>query len=576
MSNTDLLGQLLLSLEQHDADLFKRLYPALSKQTVQSHPIQAIELAYALLGKKRFEEAAGIAYALLEKNGKSGPLLSFLACVHLRAGDFRAASELYSKAAVIGLDAIGQAEYAFSEAKLRRTECAISLYKKALKQGHPDPDFVKAKLHHQLQLGCMWGELEEIEPELRASLRIGASAVDPFAFQASTSRPEELLLAARNFATRNGIKRVIGDVQKREKRWSSSRALRLGFFSGEFRSQATGFLVVGLIEQLHQLGISVLLIDNGYDDKSEVSKRLRRAATVLDISRLGDEEARLAVRRQNLDFVFDLNGYFGRGRNKLFTKPIADHHVNFLGFPGTLGSDAYDCIVGDFVVTPKGDEASFAERILRMPCCYQPNDILSSDDLKAITERTVRDDTVRYACLNNTYKITRSVFDAWLEILLKVNDSRLILLEDNSLAKSQLVSYAASRGIAEYRLEFWGRVPRADHLRRHDNIDLFLDTSPMGAHTTASDALRRGVPVLTKMGTTFPSRVAASQLTTLGLGDLVVESAMGYVEEAVHFGESLTYRRTIQSRYSAAILSDRILFQPEVYAASFLQTLRSA
>jgi tetratricopeptide (TPR) repeat protein len=256
MSNTDLLGQLLLSLEQHDADLFKRLYPALSKQTVQSHPIQAIELAYALLGKKRFEEAAGIAYALLEKNGKSAPLLSFLARVHLRAGDFRAASELYSKAAVIGLDAIGQAEYAFSEAKLRRTECAISLYKKALKQGHPDPDFVKAKLHHQLQLGCMWGELEEIEPELRASLRIGASAVDPFAFQASTSRPEELLLAARNFATRNGIKRVIGDVQKREKRWSSSRALRLGFFSGEFRSQATGFLVVGLMEQFEPPRVS--------------------------------------------------------------------------------------------------------------------------------------------------------------------------------------------------------------------------------------------------------------------------------------------------------------------------------
>jgi predicted O-linked N-acetylglucosamine transferase (SPINDLY family) len=250
---------------------------------------------------------------------------------------------------------------------------------------------------------------------------------------------------------------------------------------------------------------------------------------------LSDLEVAQRIRAMNIDVLVNLNGYFGEARPGVFAYRPAPVQVNYLGFPGTIGADSIDYLLADRIVIPESSRQHYTEKIVYLPECYQANDRERPISARPMTraEFGLPDQAFVYCCFNNTYKITPDVFDSWVRILQQVPESVLWLLDDNAAATAHLIAEAAQRGVARERLVFSARLPLAEHVARHRLADLFLDTLPYNAHTTASDALWAGLPVLTRTGTTFPARVGTSLLLALGLPELVTDCRLHYESRAV-------------------------------------------
>src|SRR5262249_37692216 len=282
--------------------------------------------------------------------------------------------------------------------------------------------------------------------------------------------------------------------------------IRIGYSSGELREQATSHLIVGLLELHDKSLFEIYSIDNGWDDQSEIRKRIDASVhRIIDISRLSDASAAAAICENEIDILVNLNGYFGEERTGVFANRCAAVQVNYLGFPGTLGAGYMDYIIADRYVIPEKHKEFYREKVAYLPHCYQAN-----DDKKKIatygftrSELGLPEQGFVFCCFNNNYKILPDVFDCWMRILGKVDGSVLWLLEDNATAATNLRKEAVARGLSSDRLVFAKRMLLSNHLARHRLADLFLDTLPYNAHTTASDALWSGLPVLTCLGETF-------------------------------------------------------------------------
>jgi predicted O-linked N-acetylglucosamine transferase (SPINDLY family) len=250
----------------------------------------------------------------------------------------------------------------------------------------------------------------------------------------------------------------------------------------------------------------------------------------VDIVPMQDPDAARLIHADALDVLVDLNGFTPAGRPKIPAYRPAPIQVNYLGYPGTMGADFIDYILVDRFVVPPEQKPFFSERVVYVPGCYQCN-----DDKRAIAAATpsraecgLPEAGFVFCCFNDSYKLTPRFFDVWMRLLHAVPGSVLWLLEPNRLVASNLAREAEARGIAPTRLVFAPRLPLPEHLARHRLADLFLDTLPYNAHTTASDALWAGLPVLTCAGDTFAGRVGGSLLQAVGLGELVTASLEDY------------------------------------------------
>jgi predicted O-linked N-acetylglucosamine transferase (SPINDLY family) len=332
--------------------------------------------------------------------------------------------------------------------------------------------------------------------------------------------------------------------------------IRLGYLGGEFRDQATSILAVELFELHDKRRFQIVAFDNGWDDGTPLRRRMAAAFDeIVDIAALSDDAAARAIADRRIDVLVNLNGWFGLGRTGVFARRPAPLQVNYLGFPGTLGAPYLDAIVADADTIPAGEESAYVERVLRVPHSYQPNDrrraIASSAPPRA--ELGLPADSIVFACFNNTYKITPDAFAAWMRILAAVDGSVLWLLADNDAATRNLQAAAAAHGVAPERLHFAPRIRLDEHLARHACADLFLDTLPYNAHTTASDALWAGLPLLSCRGTTFPGRVGASLLHALGLADeLLVDDAAAYEARAVALARDPARLARVRERLAQA------------------------
>jgi predicted O-linked N-acetylglucosamine transferase (SPINDLY family) len=312
--------------------------------------------------------------------------------------------------------------------------------------------------------------------------------------------------------------------------------IRIGYVSGEFRTQATSILMTQLFELHDKNQFEIFAIDNGTDDGGELRARMECAFDeFVDISKLGDLEAVSEINKRNIDILVNLNGYFGGARPGLFSHRPSPIQVNYLGFPGTIGAEYIDYLIADRIVIPENSRLHYLEKIVYLPNCYQSNDSQRkiSDRVFTRGELGLPSAGFVFCCFNNNYKLTSSTFDCWMKILKRCEGAVLWLLEDNSAAADNLRREAELRGVNPQRLVFAQRLPLDEHLARHRLADLFIDTLPCNAHTTASDALWTGLPVLTQRGNTFPGRVAASLLTAIGLSELITSSEAEYEELAV-------------------------------------------
>jgi len=324
---------------------------------------------------------------------------------------------------------------------------------------------------------------------------------------------------------------------------------RIGFVSADFRMHATSLLLVRTLERLDRERFEVVLYSHGNDDGSALRARLVAAVDeFVECSELSTAEQAARIRADGVAILVDMSGFTASSRLAMFALRPAPIQALWLAYPSTTGSDFIDYVVGDPVLTPLDHAEDFSERIAQLPVCYEP-----TDELREHPEPSSRavsglpDDAFVFACFNQSYKITEDVFSRWCRILQRVPGSVLWLLVPQEHIQQALRVRAAERGIDVARLIFAPFVQPIEHLARLPNADLFLDTFPYGAHTTCSDALWMGLPVLTQIGRSFSARVAASLLEAVELPQLVVRTADEYEELAVRLatdGTSLIAMRT--------------------------------
>ena len=319
-------------------------------------------------------------------------------------------------------------------------------------------------------------------------------------------------------------------------RFGEARRLRVGYLSSDFHGHPVAYLVAQVFELHDRDGFEVFLLSYGPDDGSPMRRRLEAAGDrFIDLSTLADDAAAQRIYDERIQILVDLKGYTADDRPRIAAHRPAPVQVNWLGFPGTMGADWIDYLIADRTIVPPSHDAEYAEKVVRLPHCYQPNDRKRPSGAGEVSRSAagLPETGFVFCCFNQSYKIEPGVFAVWMRLLGAVPDSVLWLLEDNRWAKENLRKEAARRGISPERLVFAPIRPLAEHLARYAIADLLLDTFPYTSHTTGSDALWAGCPMVTIMGETFASRVAASLLVNVGMERLVARSHAEYEALAV-------------------------------------------
>ena len=405
---------------------------------------------------------------------------------------------------------------------LGRVEEALADYEQALAQNPNHPHVLNGIAHAALLL-CDWDRTARLAQLLPQAVAAGR-AIQPFVLLGYS---EDAALLRR--CAENAIQRT---APPRPPLWQGEKyghdRIRLAYLSADFHQHATAMLMAELFERQDRARFEISAYAFGPDDQSPMRARLEKAFDHFhDVRGKSDAEIAGMLRAAETDIAVDLNGHTLDGRPGIFAHRPAPVQVNYLVYPGTTGAPWMDVVLGDRVVTPMDQQPFFSEKIIHLPDCYQPNDATRLvGPAPDRTEAGLPDDAFVFCCFNNNWKITAPVFDIWMRLLAQVPGSVLWLLD--SPATPNLRRAAAARGVDASRLVFAPRLDAAAHLARHRLADLFLDTLPYNAHTTASDALWAGLPLVTCHGKSFQGRVAASLLKFTGLAELVTHRPEDY------------------------------------------------
>lgn len=396
---------------------------------------------------------------------------------------------------------------------------------------------------------CDWRDLDTLSGALRARVAEGAPGIAPFAFLSEPAGPDEQLRCAQTAAT--GIESGAAMLRRQLAFAHPSRTaerLRIGFVSNGFGNHPTGLLIVALIEVLRDR-LDTVMFSTSARDESPIRRRLRDAAAEWhDVGGLAPIALARRIHAADLDALIDLRGYGGGGIAETLALRPAPLQINWLAYPGTSGAPWIDYVVADRIVLPDALRPHFSEAVARLPRCFQPSD----------PTRIVGEPPSRAACglpaagavyvsFNNSYKLNRASVQRMLAVLRAVPDASLWLLCGPEGADDRLRDFARANGIDATRLVFMPKLPHDEYLARYRHADLFLDTAPYNAHTTASDAIWAGCPLLTVPGTTFASRVAASLNAHLGVPALNVADDAAFVETAVRIGRDAGMRAALRA-----------------------------
>ena len=399
---------------------------------------------------------------------------------------------------------------------------------------------------------CDWGDLDRLTAMARSLLESTGSTLHPFVWLSLTDSPAFQRRAADRWAAH--VARTVGaafpvrEARRRER-------IRLGYLSADFHDHATAYLLAEVIELHDRSAFEVVAYSAGPDDGGSMRRRLTRGFDrFVDISAESDAAAARRIRADEIDILVDLKGYTHAARSGIVALRPAPVLVNYLGYPGTLGAGFADYVIGDATVTPLDAAPHYAEKLVLLPDVYQPNDRQRAMDVPqprrhyGLPERALV-----LCCFNQNYKLSPAILDVWCEVLAAAPDAVLWLFESRPLASANLQREVEARGVDPGRLIAAKGLPLAQHLARASCADLFLDTFPYCAHTTASDALWAGVPLVTLAGETFASRVAASLLRAVGLGELVTWSLADYRALVLDLVANRDRLRAVRTRLAAGL-----------------------
>lgn len=447
-----------------------------------------------IAAKALFERAVELAPSYVEGHVNLGNLL-------LQANDFASASEHYEVA-----------------------------YRLA-----PDMDLLAGYLTQSKAMQCQWNGLEALWWKIEKQIDQGQLPCSPFELLSFCDDPRRSLAVARRYAQRHVHRPKVHPPSFEHK--PVRQKLRLGYISSDFRDHPVAYLTVGILEAHDRSSVEVFGFAIQPPQDTALGQRMRQSVDhFVDLSKLTDADAVNVIRQHDIDIAIDLNGYIEGCRPNIFKARVAPVQVNYYGYPGTMGADFIDYIIGDPSLIPENLRDQYQEKIIYLPHCYQPNDDKRqiSPRIPERKEQGLPSDGFVFCSFNKPYKITPAVFSCWMSILRQTDNSVLWLQSSDPNVIENLRREAVKANIDSSRIVFAGRTPSTeDHLARYQLADLFLDTYPYTAHTTANDALWVGLPVLGLSGQTFSARVSTSLLNALDLPDLVMPNLDCYVEKAV-------------------------------------------
>jgi predicted O-linked N-acetylglucosamine transferase (SPINDLY family) len=451
--------------------------------------------------------------------------------------------------------------------ELQHYELAMADYDLALSI-KPDYEYLKG-VHFATKMNiCDWSNIEDEWNDICADIALSKRTIAPFMTLPITDSMDLQRRAAELWVEE---KHSSYPLPKFKERSLVGHKIRIGYFSADFHEHATMYLMAQLFELHDKTRFEIIGFSFGPDIQDRMRQRAVNAFNQFyDVRDKTDQEVAEFSRDLGIDIAIDLKGFTLNARTEIFAHRAAPIQVNYLGYPGTMGASFIDYIIADQIVIPKHLQQKYSEKVLYLPDCYQVNDQTREISPNYFTRESLGLPSAGfiYCSFNANYKITPTVFDVWMRILKSVDGSVLWLYEDNARSASNLKNEAEKRGVHPSRIHFAKKVPLSEHLSRQRVADLFLDTWPCNAHTTTSDSLWAGLPVLTLPGEAFASRVAASLVNAVGLSDLVVENQNRYEELAINLGinqERLnSYKKDLASNLSTSTLFDTHKFTKDL------------
>ena len=461
-------------------------------------------------------------------------------------------------------------------AMLRRHDEAFAAYDRAFRLA---PELVGVeghRLYAKMHL-CDWRDWDAERAHLIASVRAGKPVTQPFIFLAVPSSPADQLQCADVWTAQH--------FKAEPPRWRGEKyrhqRIRIAYLSADFRQHAASVLMAGMFESHDRSRFEISAVSLGADDGSPMRKRMIAAFEhFIDAHALGDDAVADLLRSREIDIAVDLMGYTTNSRTGILTRRPAPVQAHYMGFAGPMGAPFLDYVIADRTVIPDAARGFYSEKVVTLPNSYFVNNSRRPIAERAFSraELDLPERGFVFCCFNGSHKITPDIFASWMRILKAVNGGVLWLLADHQATMDNLRKEAAARGVDPKRLVFAKRIPPADHLARHRAADLFLDTLPYNAHTTACDALWAGLPVLTRIGETFAGRVAASVLGAIGLRELITETSADYERRAVALASDPARLAAIRGRLAQNRLTmplfDTRLFTRHMEAAFAAMHLR--
>jgi len=451
--------------------------------------------------------------------------------------------------------------------ELNQYGAAIESYDVAIRL-EPDYEYIYGIRLHCKMFVHDWRDFDHELDELVRKIQAGARASAPFPLLALTNSLSLQQQAARiTTQDKHPINWTLGDIVKQ----SRKKRIRIGYYSADFHDHATAYLMAELFEKHDRKRFELFAFSFGPDKTDGMRQRVSSSFDqFLDVKLQSDQAVGQLSRDLGIDLAIDLKGYTQHARAGIFSFRAAPIQISYLGYPGTMAARYMDYLIADRILIPIKNKKYYTEKIAYLPHSYQVNDTKRqiADRQFSREELGLPRDGFVFCCFNNTFKITPAIFDCWMRVLKKADGSVLWLLECNSTAVLNLGDEAERRGIDRARLIFAKRLPLAEHLARHRVADLFLDTLPYNAHTTASDALWAGLPVLTCMGESFASRVAASLLNAIELPELITANLEEYeslaIQMATHPEKLQVIRQKLKHNRLTTPLFDISLFTSHI------------
>ena len=456
---------------------------------------------------------------------------------------------------------------------LRLYSDAIDCYQAALAL-KPSLNFLIGHLIHAKSMIADWDNLESTIRLACNRLKNNQKVIAPFNLLPIIDSPELHLKASKIWISHKyPINPSLGPILKgpREK-------IRIGYYSPDFTEHPVAQLICELFE-LHnkkQFELFGFCLKTPTRISPIRSRLISSFDHFLEMGSISEINIAKQSRELGIDIAINLGGHTQSAKTGIFSYRAAPIQVNYLGYPGTMGADYMDYIIADKILIPSDSEQFFSEKIVYLPNSYQANDSkkIISDKTFSRKDLGILKSSFVFCCFNNTYKISPASFDSWMRILKQVPNSVLLLLEDNDLTRINLIKEAKNRGVLASQLIFVSRVPPDQHLARLKVADLFLDTLPYNAHTTCSDALWSGLPVLTLEGHSFSGRVASSLLSAISLPELITKSQDEYESLAIHLATNPIHLRAIKQK----VLTNRLLmplFNSSIFTKHIEQAYQS-